>query len=279
MLVSPAVTRSIPSPAGCRRRPPGPGPAARTSPLMTGLLRGDGEVALLSQRVEDLVGHLRRRCDPGDDGPRLVGLQRLEGRQLAAEQQRRHVVAAALLDPVADQPGVGADVGEPDRWVPIADQVPVGALERRAGDDGVAPGGLVLPDPRGQSAQPGPAVAVLEGVAGAHLLDVLRRMEVVALGEVPPEAGDELAGHRRLAGSGDAHHDDRRGPRPAGALRHALTLCPRPGAQRPGAQRPGARRPGPGDRAAGQPWSVRVRMAETSNSTWMRSLTRTPPVS
>jgi hypothetical protein len=154
-----------------------------------------------------------------------VVLQRFERGELAVEQRRRHVVPRAVHDPVADQLGCRLDMGEPDRGVAVAEQVAVGALERRAGDDGVVPLRLVLADPGGQPAQPRPAVVVVERDARPHLLDVLRRVELVALGEVPAETGHELGGDGRLPGAGDAHDHDRRRARD-GPLRHGSTLSP-----------------------------------------------------
>src|SRR3712207_7549905 len=43
----------------------------------------------------------------------------------------------------------------------------------------------------GHPAQPRPAVVVGQRDAGAHLLDVLRRVQVVALGEVPPQPAED----------------------------------------------------------------------------------------
>src|SRR5581483_4727441 len=44
--------------------------------------------------------------------------------------------------------------------------------------------------------------------AACHLRDVLRRVELVAVDELPAEVARERAAHRRLSRAGDAHDDD-----------------------------------------------------------------------
>src|ERR1700694_6077691 len=59
--------------------------------------------------------------------------------------------------------------------------------------------------------QPGPAVLVGQGSAGAHLGDVAGRVKSVAILESPVQAFGQLIRDGALAGAGYAHHDQRAG--------------------------------------------------------------------
>ena len=54
----------------------------------------------------------------------------------------------------------------------------------------------------------GLAVVVVEGLAGGHLGDVGRRVEVVGVGERHPQPLGEGRADGGLAGAGHPHHDD-----------------------------------------------------------------------
>ena len=92
---------------------------------------------------------------------------------------------------------------------PLADQdIAIGALERRAGDDAVIASLAGGVDPGGDGVQPGPAVLIVQRLAVMHLLDVRLRMKPVAVLIGPMQAMRE---HRRdgaFAGAGNAHHHD-----------------------------------------------------------------------
>ena len=65
------------------------------------------------------------------------------------------------------------------------EHVAVGALQRGAGDHGMPAGPADPVDLIGDRLQPGPAVLVGEGMAGAHLGDVARGVKPVAILEGP----------------------------------------------------------------------------------------------
>ena len=94
---------------------------------------------------------------------------------------------------------------------PSRQQVPVAAAERGAGDDGAAPGGFLLADPRRDAAQPRPPVVVVQRRARRHLRPVRLGVEVVALLEDPAGALDERVRDRGLPHPGHPHHDEGQG--------------------------------------------------------------------
>ena len=69
---------------------------------------------------------------------------------------------------------------------------------------------VVLGEPLTDRLEPGVAVVVVERVAGGHLGDVGRRVEVVGVGERHPEPLGEGGAHGGLPRSRDPHdHDER----------------------------------------------------------------------
>ena len=66
--------------------------------------------------------------------------------------------------------------------------VAIAAAQRGAGDDPGSAGVDLAPDPVRHRLQPGSAILVGERHAGRHLLPVGRRVQVVALDEVPAES-------------------------------------------------------------------------------------------
>ncbi len=63
----------------------------------------------------------------------------------------------------------------------------------------------------GDRHQPGPAVLVGQGVAGAHLGDVAGGMKLVAVLVAPGQPFGQSFPDGALAGAGHAHHDQRAG--------------------------------------------------------------------
>ena len=114
-----------------------------------------------------------------------------------------------------------------------ADQnIPVAALQRGAGDDGVSARKARVVDPAGDRRQPGPAILVRERDAAMHLVDVGGRMKPIGVLELPPKARREQRSDRRLARPRYAHDDhnrDSRGcsafPRPVFHERRSASCC------------------------------------------------------
>src|SRR5664280_292923 len=152
-----------------------------------------------------------------DDRPGFVAVQRLERIELALEQRERHVVAAATFHPARDELARGNEVGEPDRWVSVPEQVAVGPPQRRTRHDRVGPGRLPLADPGCQGLEPRPSIRVRERPAAGHLLNVGGGVEFVALGASPVQALGQGVHDGRLAAARDSHQHDRR-------LRHLFSL-------------------------------------------------------
>src|SRR5258708_11782460 len=61
----------------------------------------------------------------------------------------------------------------------------------------------------GDGLEPGPAIFVGQGLAGAHLGDIARGVKPVAVLENPAEPLGQLFRDRAFAGAGDAHDDKR----------------------------------------------------------------------
>ena len=113
--------------------------------------------------------------------------------------------AAAMTSSAAGE----VDEDHAGRPQPVA----VGALQRRAGDDaGCARTQMCSWIQAAILSSHGQRSSSVSGLAGRHLGDVGRGVEVVTLLQVPAEAAGEQAGDRRLAGAGHAHddQDDRR---------------------------------------------------------------------
>src|SRR5258708_21986810 len=86
------------------------------------------------------------------------------------------------------------------------EDVAVSALQRGAGDHG-ALAGLANPvDLVGDGLQPGPAIFIGQGLAGAHLGDIAGRMKPVAIFVSPLQALGQSVGDSAFARSGHTHH-------------------------------------------------------------------------
>ena len=117
-----------------------------------------------------------------------------------------------------DDLGVTLQVQEGDLGRVAAQQVAVAALEGRAADHRAR---RVAREPRPDGLEPRAAVVVVERLAGGHLRDVRRGVEVVGVGERHPQALRDRGADGRLAGPGHAH-DDEKGVRGGGCERGLL---------------------------------------------------------
>src|SRR5262245_4836931 len=93
----------------------------------------------------------------------------------------------ACLEAPPDQAHVALQIDQTHACSRADNTVPVGALERRAGDDTGLAGRALRVDPLRDGGEPRPAVFVAEGGAAAHLGYVVRRMEPVSVAEWPTE--------------------------------------------------------------------------------------------
>ena len=149
----------------------------------------------------------RMRSDRDRDRP-FVGGRLLERGELAVEQLRRHEMIGARGDAARDEILIALEIDQPD-VLPLADEnVAIGPLERRAGDDAMIAGAPRGVDPIGDGMQPGPAILVGERLAMVHLLDVSFGMKPVAVFVKPVQTMREHGADRALARAGNAHHDE-----------------------------------------------------------------------
>src|SRR3954469_20406404 len=89
------------------------------------------------------------------------------------------------------------------------EHAPIGTLQRRAGDHDMSDGHADPVDLVGDRLQPGPAVFIGEGLAGAHLGDVAGGMKSVAVLVAPTEPLGQFVANGALARAGYTHHDER----------------------------------------------------------------------
>jgi hypothetical protein len=134
----------------------------------------------------------------------------LECGELRVEQGGGHVVADALGQPRGDHIALAVEEHEGEALVALAEALPVGSAQRRAGQHQAVARVDRRVEEGSQTLQPRPAVLVGEGRAGRHLGAVLGAVVVVAVLEAPAERVGERATDARLADAGDAHHDDGR---------------------------------------------------------------------
>ena len=100
----------------------------------------------------------------------FIGLRLLEGSELAVEHRRRHEVAVAGRKPPRDEVPVAFQKDDADVTAPTGENIAVGALERRAGDDAVIAGVTGCVDPGGDAVEPGPAVVICRCECANRLL-------------------------------------------------------------------------------------------------------------
>src|SRR5690606_5649364 len=114
------------------------------------------------------------------DGDRaLLGRGLLERLELALKQALRHEVAPPSGEAASDQLAVAPQIDQTHPRPLADDDIAIAALQGGAADDAAPPFRLPPVDLAGDRAKPGHAVVVVERHAGAHLGDVLRRVEVV----------------------------------------------------------------------------------------------------
>src|ERR1700694_5784989 len=92
-----------------------------------------------------------------------------------------------LSETARDQFLCALEIDDADIVPSMHEHAAIGALQRGAGDHGVFAGLADPVDLAGDRPQPGPAVFVGEGLAGAHLGDVARWMKPVAVLVAPAE--------------------------------------------------------------------------------------------
>ncbi len=127
--------------------------------------------------------------------------------ELAVEQSRRHEMIGACGDALPDQIAVALQKDEP-HVAPRSDQdVAIGALERRAGDDAAIAAPARGVDPVGDGVQPRPAIGVVKRLAVVHLFDIGFGVQPIAVLVDPMQAMRQHRGDRALAGARHAHHD------------------------------------------------------------------------
>src|ERR1022692_5136932 len=94
-----------------------------------------------------------------DDGDHvLLRLGRLEGVELGAEQLPGEEVTVPGGEPPGEHVAVGGPAAHPGLRAAAEQQVPVGALERRAGDHGGFVPGAALAHPGADGPEPGPPI-------------------------------------------------------------------------------------------------------------------------
>ena len=118
-------------------------------------------------------------------------------------------MAFARGQPGGDQLLRAVEKDDADIVTSMHQNVAIGALQRGAGDHRVFAGLANPVDLVGNRLQPGPAILVGQGMAGAHLGDVAGGMKPVAILEGPAQAFGQLFADGALAGAGHAHHDQR----------------------------------------------------------------------
>src|SRR5216684_6314998 len=122
-----------------------------------------------------------------------------EGVELAAEQRWGHVAVHPIEHPPLDHSLVSLQVDERDA-APGADRdVAVGPLQVGTGDDARLMRRQALVDPARDRLQPGQTVLIVERLTGAHLLDICRRVQVVAFLKRPTQHPLQLLCDGRFA--------------------------------------------------------------------------------
>jgi hypothetical protein len=117
----------------------------------------------------------------------------------------------SLDDPVVDDPLVPFKKDEADTF-PAADRdLPVGALEIRAGDDPRLMRRQPLVDPARDGLQPRQTVGIVKRAAGPHLLNIRWRVKIVTLLKSPVQHAPQFKRYRRFATARDTHQNEDQG--------------------------------------------------------------------
>src|SRR6516164_8900515 len=138
----------------------------------------------------------------------LVAVRRLQRLELALQKFGRHEMTLAPAQALRDQGLRTVEVNDSDVVSSVYENVAVDPAQRRAGDHRVHARATQAIDLAGNRAQPGPAVLVGQGLAGAHLGDVAGGVEFVAVLVEPAQAFGQCLADGALARSGYAHHDE-----------------------------------------------------------------------
>ncbi len=112
----------------------------------------------------------------------------------------------ALAEPVRDQPLVAPKIDQGDALAVAHGDPAIGALEVRTRDDARLSRREAIVYPACHRFQPRLAILVVQGVAGPHLLDVCRGVQIVTLQVRPSQQPLQFQRDRRLAASRHAHH-------------------------------------------------------------------------
>ena len=105
------------------------------------------------------------------------GCRRLQRRELAGQQSRRHEMSLAPAEPVRDQRLRALEIDQADVGSVVHENVAIGALSAEQPITTCSPASQHAVDLGGDRLQPGPAVLVGQGMAGAHLGDIAGGME------------------------------------------------------------------------------------------------------
>ena len=81
-------------------------------------------------------------------------------------------MVGACRDPLRDEVAVALQKDKPDVFALTDQNVAIGTLERRTGDDAMAAGASRGVDPFGDGLKPRPAVGIVERLAVVHLFDI-----------------------------------------------------------------------------------------------------------
>src|SRR5262245_15972621 len=156
-----------------------------------GAMPGDDSRSILGHRgiklMHNLCNDVLHQLIDADADRILVGVRLLQGCDLTIENGCRHKMPFACGQARGNYRPVAVQINDTYLRSPTGEEVPVAALERRAGHHA---GVTDLPpavDPVCELFEPRPPVAVIKRMAGTHLVDVRRRMEVVAFPEWPSE--------------------------------------------------------------------------------------------
>src|SRR5262245_49622788 len=117
----------------------------------------------------------------------------------------------AACQVLGDKVAAGAEVNQPDFGSITDDDLAIGSLQGRTGDNSGLPPGTLAVDPAGHGFQPGPAILIGERNAGMHFGDVGFGMKGIAFLEGPTDPRCKRLRNGGLSNTGHPHNDqDRR---------------------------------------------------------------------
>jgi len=156
---------------------------------------GMAKVQLAHNVVDDRVDRSVDRYGHGI----FTGVRRLKRLELAGQQPRRHEMTFAQHEPARDQIRRALEIDDADIGPSMDEDIAIGALQRGAGDHGMAAGLADPVDLVGDRLQPRPAIFIGEGLAGAHLGDVAQGVKPVAILVAPAQSLRQLFADGALA--------------------------------------------------------------------------------